>query len=395
MDPICPSPDTFVFIFYNPRSGNRQGKHLQKVAGQFFRLKEKLNVQIQMYNLINAKENSEGFVCLLQMYNTYPDATFHVWSAGGDGTFVGVLESFKSLQLSLSDQRINFCVFGFGTGNDLPQALNWGRAISLKHTENLRLFAPYIMERLNGKIRQMDIWKLKVTSYNNGGITKISKEMVKKPSMERMMSNYMTLGLQGLVGSGFEKNRHTSRLLNIFEYVKQSFVLGCLAPMERLSLYFKRLVLEDSTSFVLTNDKKNARSVELLVQNIPGIWGRQVDLWNTCKLSESVLQTENEAIVNNDPTKKENWTYPSISDSKLEVFSIKSRMDYLLKQAPCTRKSALARLGQFSDKFTIEFKENSKFHLMVDGEFYLLENVASLEISLVDKIKIIEKNIPA
>ena len=64
----------------------------------------------------------------------------------------------------------------------------------------------------------MDIWR--VTVYPNGKTGYIEKAGGKGNRVtgksSRLMSNYLTFGLQGLIGVGFEESRRTSRVFLTF-----------------------------------------------------------------------------------------------------------------------------------------------------------------------------------
>ena len=119
--------NTHVFIFYNPRSGNRQGERMQNYAPQFTRLKENINVQVQMYNLLDQQETHSGIGYIGTLLKE--DVKLLICSAGGDGSFVSILEAMSRRGISVVHDNIYFSVFGFGTGNDLSQSMNWGRYI--------------------------------------------------------------------------------------------------------------------------------------------------------------------------------------------------------------------------------------------------------------------------
>ncbi|KAJ2838755.1 hypothetical protein FBU31_000849 [Coemansia sp. 'formosensis'] len=60
-------PTVHVFIFTNPRSGNQQGRGLMRMALRNFRLRERPNVQVQIYDVTDEASRSEGLHYLHQL----------------------------------------------------------------------------------------------------------------------------------------------------------------------------------------------------------------------------------------------------------------------------------------------------------------------------------------
>lgn len=198
----------------------------------------------------------------------------------------------------------------------------------------------------------------------------------------------MSLGLQGVIGRGFEKRRRLTRMMNIFEYAKQCLKLGIFTFGERVPRFLKKITEHlsngETVEYTFTNMSK--RSVELICQNITGIWGRQVNLWDTCgKHKPETIMTP---MVNmTDPA---GWTKSDMGDGKLDIYSIKSRFDYAVKQFKGLSKiSSLARIGQAENQFSIECTPNSTFHMMVDGEFYRMHDIEKITLKKRGSIKII------
>jgi len=367
-------PTHYVFIFANPRSGNQQGDPLVKLNIQHYRLRTKPHVQVQIYNFIDDAERSAGLKYLRLLLNKPWDIKeVHVWSAGGDGTLMGVVEGMVSTGIDVKDPRVRFCVVPFGTGNDLSQVLGWGRFVSGKdvaghHLEGLN---EMVEERLEGVPVQLDIWEVELSTNPGGWIREAGKD-TKIDFLKRKMSNYSSIGIQGRVGAGFEANRRGTRFLNALEYARQSFSLlthGAPRVNESIeSLEHDGIVYEISHRRNLTVAKA---PVELIIQNIPGMWGRQVDLWGSANISPSIIKDAT------GPTDIANWTPNTASDGKLEVFGISSLRSYLQKQMPWGR-SQLQRVGQFPNPLVINFKPKSDLHAMIDGEFYELYNPKSM-----------------
>ena len=371
--------ETEVFLFYNIRSGSRQGRHLKSIKEQHFRIKDRLNVRIQMYDVLNSTEKELGLKHISQEYSNATSSCIHIMVAGGDGTLAGILNDLLRRDIPIFEARFLFSLFPFGNGNDCSQALGWGRTVKYKHTKSTDRLIKLITERLDAKISHLDLWRVHVKADD---IIITNRPPVQE--YNRLMTNYMTLGMQGKVGIGFEQHRHKTRAFNIIEYTWQSIIKGIVKPAERIQDYFDNLV-NDGVTYGIRESSKYNRCVEILFQNIPGIWGRQIDLWTVCRKKAALMPQSGSA---NPP----NWHKGNIDDGLLEIFAIKSRIDYLLKQMPCTRTyHSLATFGQFGGKSSITFLENSRAHLMIDGEFLRLEHPKSLSISPLGRIKVTQK----
>ncbi|KAJ1946426.1 hypothetical protein FBU59_002031, partial [Linderina macrospora] len=60
-------PSTYVFIFTNPRSGNQQGRSLMSMALRNFRLRDRPEVQVQIYDVTHDESQKEGLHYLHQL----------------------------------------------------------------------------------------------------------------------------------------------------------------------------------------------------------------------------------------------------------------------------------------------------------------------------------------
>ncbi|KAJ3049640.1 hypothetical protein HK097_009390, partial [Rhizophlyctis rosea] len=383
-------PTHYVFIFANPKSGNQQGDPLVKLNIQHYRLRDRPHVQVQIYNFLSDKERSAGLKYLrLLLRKPWDIKQVHVWSAGGDGTLMGVVEGMISTGIDVNDDRIFFSVVPFGTGNDLSQVLGWGRFVSGKDVAGHHLdgLNSMVVDRLEGHPARLDVWEVHIDTYEEGWIREAGKDK-KHSNLKRKMSNYASIGIQGRVGAGFEENRRGSRVLNAMEYTRQSLDM-LVHGVTRVNRSIKSIVVEDEnghTEEFPLNKRKEMRvrkaPVELVIQNIPGMWGRQVDLWGTAKMSPTILRKES------GPTDLKGWTPNTANDGKLEIFGISSLKSYLAKQLPWGRHS-LQRVGQFPTGTSIHFKQGEHIHAMVDGEFYEITSPKSMSFRRVMQIRLV------
>ncbi|KAL0073750.1 hypothetical protein F4703DRAFT_1895436 [Phycomyces blakesleeanus] len=226
----------------------------------------------------------------------------------------------------------------------------------------------------------------------------------------RKMCNYMSIGVQGYVGSGFEKHRSGSRLANMLVYTHESakwvfwrhfplvtrfidrmtsngqVTLVCPEPNSSTT---KRPVLDDDLTGEGFTDsllpEMTLHPIDFVIQNIPHIWGREIDLWGDalCGL---------ESVKNRDgPTDPKTWSQQLANDGKMEVMVIESMYSYVKKLANIRKH--VSRIGQFENPFTIHFRPPNtireswwkRLHLnqyerenmvciMCDGEFYVIKD---------------------
>jgi hypothetical protein len=115
---------------------------------------------------------------------------------------------------------------------------------------------------------------------------------VKEPGTEtnhemiRKMSNYMSIGVQGFVGSGFEAHRAGNRLMNMLIYAHESSKWVFWRRFPDLTRFIKNF--SQNGKYVLNwptpeekQDKNRSKSdlpeiskdpIDLVIQNIPHIW---------------------------------------------------------------------------------------------------------------------------
>ncbi|KAJ1920608.1 hypothetical protein H4219_001166 [Mycoemilia scoparia] len=130
----------------------------------------------------------------------------------------------------------------------------------------------------------------------------------------------------------------------------------------------------------------NSNPIEVDVQNVARLWGRDIDVWNNSnKKTDSKLKLN--ANEETDPTK---WSPQYAGDGKLELFSLDGVLGYALNQMPNREDYYITRLAQAPAPFSMHFRDpkeypsrGRKFHLgaqrelkpgllfaMIDGEFF-------------------------
>jgi len=156
-------------------------------------------------------------------------------------------------------------------------------------------------------------------------------------------------------------------------------VLQCMNPSKHAAADNENL---DKNVPVLTK-----HPIDFVVQNIPHIWGREVDLWGNAVSGLEVVQNRS------GPTDPSAWTPQRANDGKMEVFVIDNIYSYLKKLANI--QGHVSRVGQFASPFQIDFrkpdttykgkrwwrrkdntdyKDPSTICIMCDGEFYEIKH---------------------
>ncbi|OBZ85302.1 Diacylglycerol kinase A [Choanephora cucurbitarum] len=398
-------PSIYLFVFVNPLSGDRKGEDLVTLPIQHFRLRRFPQVQLEVHNILDEEDRSNAIknIQLIEAklkLGQIPDieagskedegeqkATLspavqtrhiHVWSAGGDGTVMSVFELLVSHKIDLD--QVFFSCIPFGTGNDFSQVLGWGRTIPTKNIlgSKLQNLEELISDRLEkSEAARLDIWQIKMTSYPSGyvceagpkerrdghDVAEVKGSGEKKPEnvMVRKMSNYISLGVQGYVGSGFEAHRSGNRLGNMFVYAHESSKWVFWRHFPNLNRFIKNFtqngqpVLQCSLPEERKSDVSNQMAeitrnpIDMVIQNIPHIWGREVDLWGEAR---SGL----DAVTNRSgPTDPASWKPQRANDGRLEVMTIENMTSYLKKLANI--RHHVSRIGQFDSPFEINFRE--------------------------------------
>ncbi|KAI8393995.1 ATP-NAD kinase-like domain-containing protein [Radiomyces spectabilis] len=380
----------------------------------------------------------------------------HVWSAGGDGTVMSVFEMLVGCKIDLD--LIFFSCIPFGTGNDFSQVLGWGRTIPNKDLLGTRLqnLESLICDRLEkAEAARLDIWQIEMESHPGGYVRQAGPKNRKdghdvaevKGDKEvhdpvegdlqivRKMCNYMSIGVQGYVGSGFEEHRAGKRLANMLVYTSESSkwvfwrrfpsvtefidsivqngkqVLRCPSPAEAAAAAKSNNASATSVSTdsspLQPMPEMTKHPIDFVIQNIPHIWGREVDLWGEAESGLEVVKDRN------GPTDPKTWKPQRANDGRLEILVIDNMMSYIKKLANI--RSHVSRIGQFSSPFEIRFREppsTSKKHksmmasmkhrwgqrkrnkyekknvicLMCDGEFYDFKDPKSMRFELYAQI---------
>ncbi|KAI7877399.1 hypothetical protein K492DRAFT_180828 [Lichtheimia hyalospora FSU 10163] len=434
------APSIYLFIFVNPLSGDEKGRELITLPIQHFRLRRLPEVQVQIHNILDKQDRESGMAeitriaSILDQLPPIPEGKLphavsqrhlQVWSAGGDGTVMSVVEMLATHHINLD--QVFFSCIPFGTGNDFSQVLGWGRTIphrdiighGLQHLEAL------VMERLlRSEPARLDIWQVEMTAHASGYVrlagpdrrdghdvaeVKPSNQGNTAHSLTRKMCNYMSIGVQGYVGSGFEKHRAGNRIANVLVYTIESAKWVFWRRFPSVTHFIDSIVHDNepvlkapdpNTRHVDENDgdlpEMTNHPIDFVIQNIPHIWGREVDLWGEAR---SGLESVRHRSGPSDPS---NWQPQRANDGRMEIMVIQNLFSYFKKLANI--RNHVSRLGQFETPFEIRFRDPKRkssstpfrwrsmwkrnryerenvICIMCDGEFYVLKDPKSLTFS--------------
>ncbi|KAL9544995.1 hypothetical protein PS6_008483 [Mucor atramentarius] len=451
-------PSIYLFIFVNPLSGDQKGHDLVTLPIQHFRLRKFPQVQVEIHNILDDEDRMNGVknIQLVEAklnFGQLPPLKQQTTSEDSSTASSKSAEEKGVLSDAVQTRQIHVWSAGgipFGTGNDFSQVLGWGRTIPDKNIlgSKLQNLQELITDRLEkSEAARLDIWQIKMTSYPSGYVREAGpKERkdghdvaeVKEPAtdcnheMIRKMSNYMSIGVQGFVGSGFEAHRAGNRLANKLVYTHESSKWVFWRRFPDLTRFIKSFSQggKDVLYWPTPEEKQdknrtpsklpeiNKDPIDLVIQNIPHIWGREVDLWGEAKTG---LESVNDRAGPCDP---KNWKPQRANDGRLEVMSLENMTSYLKKLA--NFRDHVSRIGQFDSPFEIIFREpehhmkevdkvnsNSawvkakammkdktrhKFEkknimcIMCDGEFYEIKDPKSIEFNRFAQIWTLGRN---
>ena len=162
-----------------------------------------------------------------------------------------------------------------------------------------------ITDRLQkSEAARLDVWEIEMTACE-GGYVRLAGPQRKDghdvleidereqqgdyPSITRKMCNYMSIGVQGYVGSGFEKHRAGNRLANMMVYTSESAKWVFWRRFPPVTHFIEKIKYKDET-ILICPDPKDRKSkgqspkegselptmtkhpIDFVIQNIPHIW---------------------------------------------------------------------------------------------------------------------------
>jgi hypothetical protein len=94
-----------IYIFFNPKSGNCQGTHLGTYSFDSVVLKN--GYDVNFVNLFD-KDRVSFILNIVKIDHVDPLKMIFIFSAGGDGTFISVMEKLISLDIDIHQKNLIF-----------------------------------------------------------------------------------------------------------------------------------------------------------------------------------------------------------------------------------------------------------------------------------------------
>ena len=163
--------------------------------------------------------------------------------------------------------------------------MGWGRTEGGSVIgDNLESLEQTISDRFeHADAARLDIWEAEMTSYDNGQVRLASEpKSTKRTSYKVNMCNYMSIGVQGYVGRGFEKHRTNKRCMNIAVYTIESSKWVFCRKFPQLSQFVDELRQDGAVALKVPMEKGSSEqdeqpelacsAIDMVIQNIPPIW---------------------------------------------------------------------------------------------------------------------------
>lgn len=147
-----------AFMFINPISGLRYGETI--LEGGVSSLNFSDLGTIFLYNITSTSSKESG-IQHVKEFQQHSAVFPYIVIAGGDGTFIGIMEQLSANGIDLL--KANFCVLPFGTGNDLAQVTGWGSGVDgFAKTTVVKTLKCIMSELKNATISQINVWEIDV-----------------------------------------------------------------------------------------------------------------------------------------------------------------------------------------------------------------------------------------
>ena len=351
--------DLPIFIVSNPSSGGTKGAELLDLGVPEIRIVDeelKLNVLVHLGDIRTGSSGDKPIFKTIKKEvdsHSKEDGMIRVIVAGGDGTVMWALSELEAH--GLGGDRVAVGVLPFGTGNDFSRSTGFGGySPNVIIGRNMSGLKKILLRYIDAQVSSFDIWKVVVKVKEGGSIKKI-KDGRKVPvtdSLEfsKLCCNYFSVGVDGRIGLGFDRNRTKSACCNKTVYACEGF---------KKSLWRTNTIagmLESVTcagvSLPVDNPTRRSRGVSLVFMNVPSIAGG-TDLWK-CTGSTDVQ---------------------AFSDGKIEVMIVPSVPSFVMANMPFLKNGAVEPISSSAGPFDLKFKDMKKTrcYCQVDGEFFQLE----------------------
>ena len=145
-----------VYLFVNPLSGLQTGKVLLEGGVTSIAFEELGRLYLVDLKSQKAKDSAYAQIKDFQSHSTlFP----YIVVAGGDGTFVSVLDEL--IDKKVDPLKANFCTVPFGTGNDLAQVTGWGaNADDFMKGNAIKSLRNFMTELKYATISSINIWEI-------------------------------------------------------------------------------------------------------------------------------------------------------------------------------------------------------------------------------------------
>jgi diacylglycerol kinase (ATP) len=368
-----------LFLFANPVSGSSKAEnYLNLKTEQILFSRSDLRCYLYIFNVRDNNIRQRGLAILR---NHTQNSIVKVLSAGGDGSSGWLIEELILASIPLS--KVEFYVIPYGTGNDLPSHLKWGRKPKKRIIgKNLSSFKDYISTLFNCKETKLDLWEVEAEVEQAGCIKmvqKTSKSYSKQTfkddlgqpltTFKRLMTCSFGIGLDGKIGMSFEKHRTTHRSLNKLVYFWQGLKNVGLRSFAKIRDYCYSMTSYEREEGEVIFDRENSvpeRDTVLLAMNIKTYLGGDFVVWETAR---------------RDLKGDKDYLPQKANDGVLEWLTFSAYGLAVERGVQGNGK----RLHQGKGPFVIKLrspKKQKKVYFQIDGEHFYMKNPKQIRISL-------------
>lgn len=368
-----------VMLFANPVSGSSKAEdYLNLGVDQILFHTHGISCYLYIFNIRDPHSRYRGFAILRKLTQ---NQVVKVLSAGGDGSSGWLIEEL--LLASVPLQQVEFFVLPYGTGNDLPAHLKWGRKPQKPVLgTQMSSLKSYIPEWFKSKATTLDLWKVEAEAEEEGCIKMVqktsksySKQTFKDESgkplttFKRLMTCSFGIGLDGKIGMSFEKHRTTHRSLNKLVYLWQGIKNVGFRSYAKIMDYCNSMKSYEEAESTMIFDSEHplpGKDSVLLAMNIRTYLGGDCVVWDTATRD---LQAQNKHL----PQKS--------NDGILEWLTFSAYGLAVERGVQGHGK----RLHQGRGPFVISLKsseKHKKVYFQIDGEHFYMKNPKEIRISL-------------
>jgi len=416
-----------VFLFVNPTSGGNMASAYTKLEKEEVDLKidDHGDVRIHIFDIRKGSRGEKpGFVKLKNRIEELKAngsvAVIRVMVAGGDGT---VMWSFSELQdTGVPPDKVCVGVIPFGTGNDFSRTMGWGgKPPGNLVGQDMKGLKGHCKNWLDALQQPFDLWEVEVTVCKEGSLKfvddhkKCLTDGMKKQhnitycdqgimTMKKPMCNYFSIGYDGRVGLGFEKNRTKSQTGNLIVYFKEGFKKAFFKKAPTINKTLKDIQIQSENGEIETIVKTQQKygdenvplfrgdPVDLVFLNIPSI-GKGANVW---------AKTSTLGVQYKTPEKMElAKDFQVVGDKQLTVCSYTSCVSFANDLSKSTMGCHACvtggkRVTQTKGEAIVNFQskedikaDNGRVYMQIDGEFFVTEFPNSVKLRYLRQVKVL------